>query len=68
MLSYGAANPAPAPNPLFWFKADAGVYSDAGVSPANYGDTVQQWNDQSGNTINHDLTLTADHLKVVWPK
>ncbi len=32
-----------------WWKADAGVYSDAGSTPANDNDTVQQWNDQSGN-------------------
>lgn len=31
-----------------WLKADAGVYSDAGVTPATNGGTVQQWNDQSG--------------------
>lgn len=32
-----------------WWKADAGVFSDAGVTPANNGDNVTQWNDQSGN-------------------
>jgi hypothetical protein len=36
----------------FWLKADAGVYSDAGVTPAANGATVQQWNDQSGNGWN----------------
>lgn len=29
-------------------RADAGVYKDAGVTLAVDGDTVQQWNDQSG--------------------
>lgn len=32
-----------------WLKADVGVYSDAGITPAANGGTIQQWNDQSGN-------------------
>ncbi len=32
-----------------WWKADAGVFSDAGTTPATNGGTVQQWNDQSGS-------------------
>lgn len=35
-----------------WYKADAGVYSDAGVTLAADTNTVQQWNDQSGNARN----------------
>lgn len=35
-----------------WYKADAGVYNDAGITPATNGQTVQQWNDQSGNGLN----------------
>lgn len=35
-----------------WWKADAGVYSDAGVTLAVDGNTVQQWNDSSGNSRN----------------
>ena len=35
-----------------WLKADAGVFSDAGSTPAVDGDLVTQWNDQSGNN-NH---------------
>lgn len=31
-----------------WLKADAGVYNDAGSTLATDGQTVQQWNDQSG--------------------
>lgn len=38
-----------ATTPALWLKADAGVYSDAGVTPAANAGTVQQWNDQSGN-------------------
>jgi len=44
--------PAFLPNLAGWWKADAGVYKDAGVTLANQGDTVQQWNDQSGNGRN----------------
>jgi hypothetical protein len=32
-----------------WVKSDTGVYTDAGVTPATHGQSVQQWNDQSGN-------------------
>lgn len=31
-----------------WYKADAGVFSDAGITSAGAGSQVQQWNDQSG--------------------
>ena len=34
---------------LLWLKADAGVYNDAGSTLATDTQTVQQWNDQSGN-------------------
>lgn len=32
-----------------WLDAEQGVYSDAGTTLATNNDTVQQWNDQSGN-------------------
>lgn len=35
-----------------WWKADAGVFKDAGTTPAANNDTVQQWNDQSGHGNN----------------
>ncbi len=35
-----------------WLKADAGVYRDAGVTPAANTDDVYRWNDFSGNN-NH---------------
>lgn len=38
--------------PTGWWKADAGVYSDAGSTLAVDTNTVQQWNDQSGNGRN----------------
>lgn len=34
---------------IAWYKADSGVYVDAGVTLATNSQTVQQWNDQSGN-------------------
>jgi hypothetical protein len=34
---------------IAWYKADAGVYSDAGTTLATNGQAVQQWNDQSGH-------------------
>lgn len=45
-------------SPTLWLKADAGAYSDAGTTLAANNDTVQQWNDQSGNG-NHVLQGTA---------
>lgn len=36
-------------NLVAWYKADAGVYEDAGTDEAEDEDAVQQWNDQSGN-------------------
>jgi hypothetical protein len=39
-------------NLYLWLKADSSVYKDAGVTPAANGETVQQWNDQSGNGRN----------------
>jgi hypothetical protein len=39
-----------------WIKADSQVFTDAGNTPATAGQTVQQWNDQSGN----ELHVTAN--------
>lgn len=41
-----------------WYKADAGAFSDAGVTPVANGGTVRQWNDQSG-VANHGVQATA---------
>ncbi len=38
-----------ASNPDIWLKCDAGVYSDLGTTPATDTQSVEQWNDQSGN-------------------
>lgn len=36
----------------FWIKANASVYSDAGITPCANAVAVQQWNDVSGNGFN----------------
>jgi hypothetical protein len=43
---------------LAWYKADTEVFSDAGTTPAVDTNTVQQWNDQSGNDF-HLLQASA---------
>ena len=52
-----AAGPATT-NLWTWLKADAGVYSDAGTTPATNGGTVQQWND-SHTGARHFAQATA---------
>lgn len=44
--------PKDLPSLVAWYVATAGVYSDAGTTLATDGQTVQQWNDQSGNGNN----------------
>jgi hypothetical protein len=51
-------NPPPSSGLVCWLKADAGVYHDAGVTLATNGQTVQQWNDQSGSG-NHATQATS---------
>lgn len=43
---------------VLWLKADVGTFSDAGTTPSTAGGSVQQWNDQSGNS-KHAIQLTA---------
>ncbi len=45
-------------NCVGWYRAGVGVYKDAGSTSAAHGDTVQQWNDQSGNG-NHLTQATS---------
>ncbi len=47
-----------------WLKADAEVYNDAGVTEATFGQTVQQWNDQSG--AGNDVVQTNATYKPVF--
>lgn len=51
-ISLHATAQIPGTGNVLWLKADAGVFTDAGITPATNGQNVQQWNDQSGNT-NH---------------
>lgn len=44
----GGFTPASLTGLIGWYKSDAGVYVDAGSTLATNGQTVQQWNDQSG--------------------
>ena len=38
--------------PQLWLKADAGIFSDAGITLATHGQSIQEWHDQSGNGRN----------------
>ncbi|MBK7692652.1 MAG: T9SS type A sorting domain-containing protein [Bacteroidetes bacterium] len=42
-------NSLPTCDPVLWLKADAGAYTNAGVTLALDGQSIQQWNDQSAN-------------------
>lgn len=42
-------NNLPICNPLIWYKADSAIFIDNGVTPATNGQSIQQWNDISGN-------------------
>ena len=44
-----------------WLDASKGVYNDGGTTLATDEQTVQQWNDQSGN--NHHATQTSNNAK-----
>lgn len=46
--------------PTLWEKADAGAYSDAGVTLATNGQTLQQYNDQSANANNASQGTAAN--------
>ena len=52
-------NPNSIPGLVLWFEADKQVYSDAGVTPATNGSTVQQWNDQSASAVNMSQATSA---------
>ena len=48
-----------------WFAADSGVYKDAGTTLARNGDTVQQWNDLSGNSYTLSQTTSGNKPSLV---
>ena len=47
-------------NLVAWYKADTAVYNDAGTTLATNGQTVQQWNDQSGHGYNLSQATSAN--------
>ena len=57
----GVTDPTDIAGCQLWLDAEQGVYSDAGTTLANNNDTVQQWNDQSGNGYN--VTQTSEALR-----
>lgn len=64
-MSQGVNNPCASYDPStvtglkVWLKSDTQAYKDAGSTLAADGDTVQQWNDQSGsgNTVSQGTAL-----------
>lgn len=59
-----AWTPASLPNLWGWWKATTGVYTDAGVTPATNGQSVQQWNDLSGG--GRHLTQPTSGVRPTW--
>jgi hypothetical protein len=47
-------------NNNLWLRADAGTFTDAGVTPAAHTNQIQQWNDQSGNGRNATQAIAAN--------
>lgn len=45
-------NDLPTCDAVLWLKADSAVYTNAGITLAADGQSVQQWNDVSGNAFN----------------
>ena len=52
-------------NMLIWMNADSSVFNDAGTTAATNGNTVQQWNDQSGNSNNLSQSTAASRATLV---
>ena len=62
-------NPSPgsvASDLKLWFKSDASVYSDAGVTAVTNGGTIQQWNEQSGNASVVNTAQTTGTMQPVY--
>jgi len=53
-----AFSPSDISNMELWLKADTGVYSDNGSTPATDTDAVYRWDDQSGN--NRDVVQATE--------
>ncbi|MBS1583669.1 MAG: hypothetical protein JST66_15830 [Bacteroidetes bacterium] len=59
MAQTGPAGIGTATNNVLWLRADRGVYTNAGTTPAANGDNVYQWSDGSGNNKNALQTTLA---------
>jgi hypothetical protein len=57
-------SPSMLPSLFAWYKADAGLYSNAGTTPVTNGGAVQQWNDQSGG--GRHLTQATAGKRPIW--
>ena len=60
----GVGNTNGASHLNLWLDGNAGVYNDAGATLSTNGQTVQQWNDQSG--YNHNGTQTVATAKPTY--
>ncbi len=63
-IQSSAFSPASISGLQFWYKSDAGAFNDAGSTLATNGQTVQQWNDQSGNSRN--LTQATSGKRAIY--
>ena len=52
-------SPSSIPNLSLWLEASAGVTTD-GTTPATNGQQVEQWDDQSGNSVNATQSTSAN--------
>lgn len=59
-IAGGPPTGPPTTDLVLWLKADAEAYNDAGTTLATDGQTVLQWNDQSGNGNNASESTPAD--------
>ncbi|MEZ4622402.1 MAG: hypothetical protein R2867_43825 [Caldilineaceae bacterium] len=69
-FTFGAERTAPggiAAGLSHWVRADVGVYSDAGSTLATDGQSVQQWNDQSGAGLDLGQATTTQQPIYVAP-
>lgn len=55
------ATPADVPDLALWLRADDGLFTDAGTTPAvNNGDAIYRWADRSGNSRHFDQTTSGN--------
>ncbi len=59
-VSSSSFTPLSLPGLIAWFDASSGVFNDLGVTPATDGQTVEQWNDLSGNGYHVGQTTSGN--------